>query len=220
MTQRLCTCGDDVDSMMHGLPEFHLSTCPAHRDNRTATLPADAAALVEALETRVRTITNVTNGCVSAYPDELCIEAAAYIRQQAARLAQVERERDEARRVAIKAEAALDAREDELVDLQARVEAAERGRDAALEQAWLQAEVNGECIKGMIDAQDRADTLQARVKALSSLLAECADELAEDIGHRHGDPVHPSQKRRYERDMDAVIRARAALKEAHDAEST
>lgn len=47
---------------------------------------------------------------------------------------------------------------------------------------------------------------------LREMLRECADDLEAEIeGQYSGMKDHPAMKRRYDRDMDTVIRARAVL---------
>jgi hypothetical protein len=55
-----------------------------------------------------------------------------------------------------------------------------------------------------------------REKALEEALRECSDDLAEWVdsfytGGLGSSIIHPSEQRRYERDMGPVIRARALL---------
>ena len=53
-----------------------------------------------------------------------------------------------------------------------------------------------------------------REAALEAALRECADDLAQWLEASYkpsGQPIHPSQQRRYERDMEPVLRARALL---------
>ncbi len=57
--------------------------------------------------------------------------------------------------------------------------------------------------------------LRARVEGLEAALRECADDLEAEVRATHGadhpDGIHPSQERKYERDMEPVDRARALL---------
>lgn len=57
--------------------------------------------------------------------------------------------------------------------------------------------------------------LKAENDRLRELLRECSDELEAEVNAHYGGTQHdyPSEKRRYDRDMDPVIRARSALKE-------
>jgi hypothetical protein len=48
---------------------------------------------------------------------------------------------------------------------------------------------------------------------LREALKECSDDLAELVKSQYPTPIHPSQQRRYDRDMEPVMRARALLKE-------
>jgi hypothetical protein len=55
-----------------------------------------------------------------------------------------------------------------------------------------------------------------REALLREALKECSDELAEWVqehyrGHDPSAPPHPADKRRYDRDMEPVVRARALL---------
>jgi hypothetical protein len=51
------------------------------------------------------------------------------------------------------------------------------------------------------------------IEELCALLKECSDELAQSLEHEFRDSLHyPSQKRRFDRDMDPVNRARELLR--------
>lgn len=53
---------------------------------------------------------------------------------------------------------------------------------------------------------------EARIKRLEALLVELADDCEAEVEHRYkGIKDHPAMTPRYERDMDTVRRARAAL---------
>lgn len=61
----------------------------------------------------------------------------------------------------------------------------------------------------------RIEALAARVAKLEELLKECADDLSDSVEHYYEKTKdYPSEKRRYERDIEPVIKARAALGEA------
>lgn len=63
--------------------------------------------------------------------------------------------------------------------------------------------------------QAEHDKMTAQVEALSKVLAECADDLEAGVGEKYdGSLGIPSLKLKYERDMEPVIRARAALNAA------
>jgi hypothetical protein len=56
----------------------------------------------------------------------------------------------------------------------------------------------------------------ARVAKLEEVLKECADDLEAEFLHRYklnDGTIHPAQQRDFDRDMDLVVRARAALKD-------
>jgi hypothetical protein len=61
--------------------------------------------------------------------------------------------------------------------------------------------------------RDRATAAEARVRELEAGLRECADELEWEIRARYGEPVHPAEQRKFERDMAIVVRARALLED-------
>lgn len=55
-------------------------------------------------------------------------------------------------------------------------------------------------------------SLHAEIGQLRALVKELADDLEAEVeGHYHNTKNSPSELRRYERDMDSVRRARAAL---------
>lgn len=67
-----------------------------------------------------------------------------------------------------------------------------------------------EVADGLISA-DIADYVK-EILALRGLLTECADDLDAEIEGRYdGTKDHPAMKRRYDRDRDAVVRAREFL---------
>ena len=50
------------------------------------------------------------------------------------------------------------------------------------------------------------------IELLREALKECSDELAEWVtNHYAGSTMYPTQQRRYDRDMEPVLRARALL---------
>ena len=64
---------------------------------------------------------------------------------------------------------------------------------------------------------DEREALRARVAKLEEVLKECADDLEAEFLHRYklnDGTIHPAQQRDFDRDMDLVVRARAALKDA------
>lgn len=53
----------------------------------------------------------------------------------------------------------------------------------------------------------------ARISALEEALRECSEDLAVEIANYYKDTLdYPSQKRKYDRDMEPVLKARALLK--------
>jgi hypothetical protein len=63
---------------------------------------------------------------------------------------------------------------------------------------------------------DKTAALRARVAKLEEVLKECADDLEAEFLHKyrlHDGTIHPAQQRDFDRDMDLVVRARAALKD-------
>jgi hypothetical protein len=58
--------------------------------------------------------------------------------------------------------------------------------------------------RGGRDVNDREALLREALK-------ECSDDLAELVKSQYPTPIHPSQQRRYDRDMEPVVRARALL---------
>ena len=72
------------------------------------------------------------------------------------------------------------------------------------------------------EALNQRDAERLRVEKLEHLLKDCADDLEEEIQSRH--PAHaeanyPDERRRYERDMAPVYRARVVLEERIRAEA-
>lgn len=65
------------------------------------------------------------------------------------------------------------------------------------------------------DAIDLLGRLDNEIERLRVSLRECSDDLATLIDDHYAGTLHyPSQKRRYDRDMDVVLRARAILNSA------
>lgn len=76
------------------------------------------------------------------------------------------------------------------------------------------------------DAQEIADALEAQAKEIAELEADnkklreelraCADDLEAELRAKYGcvkgGPIHPAENKRFQRDMDSVYAARAALK--------
>jgi hypothetical protein len=60
-------------------------------------------------------------------------------------------------------------------------------------------------LPGLIESARRVERLEAALK-------ECADELEAEFRNRHSPDLHPSSERRFNRDMETVRDARAALK--------
>jgi hypothetical protein len=61
---------------------------------------------------------------------------------------------------------------------------------------------------------------RARVAKLEGVLKECADDLEAEFLHKYSlndETIHPAQQRDFDRDMDLVVRARAALSETVEA---
>lgn len=58
--------------------------------------------------------------------------------------------------------------------------------------------------------RQRAAAEAIGLREMMEALTECADELEAEVKHRYGDPVHPAMQSKFERDMQAVIEARAA----------
>jgi hypothetical protein len=71
--------------------------------------------------------------------------------------------------------------------------------DAALIVAAINA------LPGLVESARRVERLEAALK-------ECADELEAEFRNRHSPDLHPSSERRFNRDMETVRDARAALK--------
>lgn len=66
----------------------------------------------------------------------------------------------------------------------------------------------------MMTAIDKAVKAEARVKELEGLLKDCADGLSEYVEtYYFYRKQYPSELRRYERDIEPVVKARAALGE-------
>jgi hypothetical protein len=63
----------------------------------------------------------------------------------------------------------------------------------------------------------RQDALRAgdRIAELEALLKDCADDLEAELRARYGcvkgGPIHPAENKRFQRDIDSVYAARAAL---------
>ena len=62
------------------------------------------------------------------------------------------------------------------------------------------------------ELNEEIDRMELTIDKLRDALEECAAELFEWVTNEYGN-VHPSQQRRYDRDMEPVLRARALLKE-------
>ena len=70
--------------------------------------------------------------------------------------------------------------------------------------------------------EDDALALRARVAKLEDVLKECADDLEAEFRHKYrlsDGTIHPAQQKDFDRDMDLVVRARAALKDAPQSEA-
>lgn len=68
-----------------------------------------------------------------------------------------------------------------------------------------------------VDGEDRYVIVPAEIyEDLLAALKECADDLEAWVRERHGygDDIHPAMQRRYERDMEPVRTARAAIAKA------
>jgi phage replication-related protein YjqB (UPF0714/DUF867 family) len=57
------------------------------------------------------------------------------------------------------------------------------------------------------------------IELLREALKECSDDLAELVKSQYPTPIHPSQQRRYDRDMEPVLRARDLLASCHGYDS-
>lgn len=82
-------------------------------------------------------------------------------------------------------------------------------RDRAVQTAF-----DGYYVPAHLLATARAEIarLQAKNERLRALLKDCADDLAGEVESRYqGIKDHPAMTPRYERDMEPVIAARAAL---------
>lgn len=65
-----------------------------------------------------------------------------------------------------------------------------------------------------LEIEAERDLARINNNKLRALLKECADDLADMVeGHYAATKDHPAMKRRYDRDMTSVIRAREALVE-------
>lgn len=80
--------------------------------------------------------------------------------------------------------------------------------------AWAYAQackvINGR----QLSAEQRAEAAEARMRVLSEMVTELSDDLQAEIDARYPADMrrdHPSMQRPYDRDMDMVNRARAAL---------
>jgi hypothetical protein len=72
----------------------------------------------------------------------------------------------------------------------------------------------GPTVPGLFRAhEDRYQEAQAEIERLRELLAEAADDLTDLINAEHPPDrrAYPSNQRRYESDMEVVIKIRAAL---------
>ena len=57
-------------------------------------------------------------------------------------------------------------------------------------------------------------TDEEAIERLKSMVNELADELEAEVeGHYHGIKDHPAMARRYDRDMEVVIRARSLIQQ-------
>ena len=92
--------------------------------------------------------------------------------------------------------AIYDANDDEVVTIT-------MGEDTSVENLSL-----------IVEAVNSHARLEERVEELEGLVSELADDLESEIGSNYlvdGKIIHPSYSPKYERDMDVIYRARAAL---------
>ena len=67
----------------------------------------------------------------------------------------------------------------------------------------------------IVRERDEIEQLRTENAALRECLRECADDLEAELDARYRphDNIHPAMERRYDRDMEPVLRARALLGE-------
>lgn len=78
---------------------------------------------------------------------------------------------------------------------------------------WARKDEREQTVKIMENLSSNGYTIvpTKTIEALAAALKECADDLESEVNARYGSPPHPAMQRRYDRDIDPVVRARAAL---------
>jgi regulator of replication initiation timing len=101
---------------------------------------------------------------------------------------------------------------DRIASLSAQVEALTKERDELRGEVADLIEDGNDLRSEIRHYQREYGRLEAQVEALSKALAECADDLEASVNAEYAGTLdYPSMMRKFERDMEPVVRARAAL---------